>query len=435
MNTSRRNKTIAFLGIVFFASILVAIYLINKIPSAQIDALPGDSIAPNESEPRVLNPDIKTFVDDNTSFAIDLYRKLSDSKGNLFFSPYSISSALAMTYAGARGETEKQMACALHFSLPQEKLHPAFRNLATDLTKIQSKKIKLYMANSLWPQKDYKFKKEYLTLVSSDYNSKIFPVDFEGATETARKKINRWVEDKTQDKIKDMLPPGVLDKLARLVLVDAVYFKGDWERPFELENTHEEPFLSPDTTMTVQMMYQKAHFNYAQIEDLQILEIPYAAKGISMIILLPTKNNLRPLESKLSSENLNRWRSQMQPQTVEIDIPKTCMTSTLGLKDTLTEMGMADAFAAKADFSGMDGTRQLHIDKVLHKAFVNMDEKGTEAAAATGVVMIMLGASPFPVPTFRADHPFILLIQENQTGSILFMGRVTNPNAGPGSGA
>jgi serpin B len=372
----------------------------------------------------------KTLVQDNTAFAMDLYQKLRVSDGNIFFSPYSISTALAMTYGGARGNTEKEMAKTLRFSLDQEHLHPAFAQVKSRLTKLQKAgNIKLSVANSLWPQRDYKFLDEYLSLAKKHYGVSIIPVDYKRAREAARKMINKWVEDQTDDKIKNLIQPGILDDLTRLVLVNAIYFKGTWESQFKADKTKDAPFhLSSNKSVQAPMMTQKEKFRYADLGSFDMLKLPYIENEMSMIVLLPKKvDGLKQLESNLSAENLKRWKSRLRKREVLVFLPKFKMTSMFRLDKTLVSMGMIDAFSSRANFAGMDGrTDWLYIGAVIHKAFVDVNEEGTEAAAATAVIIKARGM-PTPPPVFRADHPFVFLIQENLTGSILFMGRVIDP--------
>jgi serpin B len=375
--------------------------------------------------------DIETLVQDNSTFALALYQKLRSSGGNIFFSPYSLSTALAMTYAGARGDTERQMEKTLHFSLDQKHLHPAFAELQSKLNAVQNnKKIKLNTANSLWPQQDYKFLDEYLTLVKQYYGVSITPVDYKHAREAARELINNWVEDKTQHKIKNPIQRGLLDPLTRLVLVNAIYFKGNWASQFESSQTRNAAFfLSPGKSVQTPMMSQKRQFRYAELESLQLLELPYVGSQLSMLVLLPKeRGGLAQLESSLSMEDLKRWKSRLHDTDVLVFLPKFKVTSQFRLDKTLMTMGMADAFSeTKANFAGMDGKPNwLYISAVIHKTFVDVNEEGTEAAAATAVAIQARGIPAQP-PTFRADHPFLFLIYENQTDSILFLGRIIDP--------
>jgi serpin B len=376
---------------------------------------------------------MQKVVASNTEFAAGLYGQLRAQEGNLFFSPYSISTALAMTYGGARGDTAKQMARTLHFDLPESELAPAFGELAHGLNAVQSKgQVRLAVANSLWPQAGYKFRQDYLDLCEKYYGASIQPMDYVGNTEGARKTINEWVEGKTMDKIVDLLKPGTLDRTTSLVLVNAIYFKGKWVHKFQPEDTRDAPFdVSPQTTVTAPLMHQTDDFGYAEFPDLQVLELPYLGKDVSMVVLLPRAvDGLGKLEAQLTAPNLAKWMAPLNSQKVEVFLPKFKATSEFSLGDTLAEMGMRDAFAyLKADFSGMDGTDNLFISDVIHKAYVDVDEQGTEAAAATGIVMVA-GAMPIqmaPIPVFRADHPFLFLIRDNQSGSVLFLGRVTDP--------
>ncbi|MDH5405343.1 MAG: serpin family protein [Candidatus Aminicenantes bacterium] len=376
-----------------------------------------------------IDSNLKIVVEGNTAFALELYRQLRSTEGNLFLSPYSISTALAMTYAGARENTAKQMADTLRFSLEQQQLHSAFARLESHLNAVQEKgNIQLNVANSLWPQKDYPFLKEYLALIKECYGVLITPVDYKTAHEAASKLINEWVEEKTKNKIRDLIQPGVLDALTRLVLVNAIYFKGNWASQFKEKQTENAPFrLLSRETIQVPTMSQKQKFGYAEDQSLQILELPYIGDDISMLVLLPKQvNGLSEIEKNLTVENLRKWTAHLSEQEVMVFLPKFKMTSEFRLDKALISMGMSEAFDMnKANFAGMDGNPNwLYIAAVIHKAFVDVNEEGTEAAAATAVVTKALSAPPL---TFRADHPFIFLIRENLTGSILFIGRVTDP--------
>jgi serpin B len=371
---------------------------------------------------------VETVVEGNTKFALDLYQILRTMEGNIFFSPYSISTALAMTYAGARGSTESQMANVLRFLLEQEQLHPAFAWLEASLRDVEKKgRIQLSVANSLWPHKRLALLDEFLALTKRYYGVQITVVDY-GRTEEARRMINAWVEDKTENKIEELILPRMVDSSTDLVLVNAIYFKGDWANQFDEQLTHEAPFsIAPDKQVQVMMMTQKHEFRYAESGDLQVLELPYAGEDLSMLVLLPAEvGGLADLEDRLSVENLERWTKYLWETKVRVFLPRFELTLPIQLGETLKSMGMPDAFSGGADFSGM-AKGQLFISEVVHKAFVKVNEEGTEAAAATAVIMGR-GAPP-PVPTFRADHPFLFLIRENTTGSILFVGRVVDPTS------
>ncbi|MBI5684280.1 MAG: serpin family protein [Verrucomicrobia bacterium] len=376
-------------------------------------------------------PALQTQREGNTAFACELYAKLAGAAGdaNVFFSPHSISTALAMTSAGARGDTGAQMVKTLHFEPDPAKRHAAFAAMEANLNAVQKKgRVKLSVANSLWPQKDFALLESFLGLVRQNYGASVTPLDF-SATETARKTINTWVEDKTNQKIRDLIPGGVLSAATRLVLVNAIYFKGDWASPFMAGATRPQPFrLLSGQTAQAPLMFQMKHFGYTEDETTQVLEMPYAGDDLSMLVLLPKKTGgLAALENSLTPANLAKWTQSMSSPEVRVYLPKFKMTCRFGLNDTLKAMGMGDAFdPGRADFSGMDGGRNLFISAALHKAFVEVNEQGTEAAAATGIG-IALTSLPAPPIEFRADHPFLFLIREKSTDSILFIGRVTNP--------
>ena len=371
----------------------------------------------------------------NTEFSLDLYRRLRASEGNLFFSPYSISTALAMTWAGARGPTERQMAQALHFLLDQQQLHSAFAALQAGLNEVAAKgQVELKIANSLWPQEGYAFLEAFLVLVAQHYEVQITPVDYRGAAEAAGRTINAWVEEKTGGKIVDLIQPGMLDELTRLVLVNAIYFKGHWASRFDPRLTRPAPFwIAGGERIQAPLMAQTGDFRLGESEDLQILELPYAGNDVSMLVLLPRRiGGLAGLEEALTPGNLAAWTGRLRETLVEVFLPRFEITCPFMLDAELKSMGMVDAFSDEADFSGM-AERPLAISAVLHKAFTAVNEEGTEAAAATAVVTLEKGIPERPV-VFRANHPFAFLIREKRTGSILFLGRVLNPlHGGPGA--
>ncbi|MGA2093769.1 MAG: serpin family protein [Sedimentisphaerales bacterium] len=371
-----------------------------------------------------------SVVEGNNKFALELYALLRNQEGNLFLSPYSISTALAMTCAGARGQTEQEMAKALQFptGVSNEQFNKAFGEIIKQLNaEGQKGAFELVVANALWGQKDYKFLPDYLASVKTNYQGNLEQVDFKTQAEEARKTINAWVESKTKDKIKDLIKPGMLDTMTRLVLTNAIYFKGKWAIQFKPEQTQQLPFtLLSGQKVTVPMMNQKERLGYTEINDIQLLELPYKGDILSMVVLLPRKTDgVKELEKQLNAGNLKSWITGLRKREVQVYFPRFKMTSEFELAQILGEMGMHDAFSGKADFSGMTGNRDLFISAVVHKAYVDVNEEGTEAAAATGVVMRATSVAPTTV--FRADHPFIFLIRDNHTGSILFIGRTENP--------
>jgi serpin B len=392
-------------------------------------------VIPSRVQAAATPPDTQGVVTGNTEFAVNLYDKLRAGDNNVIFSPYSISVALAMTYGGARGDTAQQMAHTLHFNLPPDKLHSSFAALEDNLNAAQKKgKIQLAIADSLWPQAGSPFLPDFLALCRTYYGASITPVDYKGHTEAARKTINSWVEDRTKRKIVNLLQPNTLDSSTRLVLVNAIYFKGNWESPFDAADTMKKASfqLSAEKTVTAPLMRQTDFFSYAETSELQILELPYEGGDLSMQVLLPrTVDGLGNLESKLTAQHLADWTAHLNSQKVHVYLPKFKMTSEFSLAAMLAVLGMPDAFdPSRADFSGMDGRKELNVSAVIHKAFVEVNEKGTEAAAATAVAVAPGAAAPSkepPIPIFRADHPFLFLIRDNRNGSILFLGRITNP--------
>ncbi len=385
---------------------------------------------------------------DIPAFTADLYAKVAQKKGNLFFSPTSIETALAMTYAGANGSTSEQMAKTLHFNLPADKVSTALATLIETLNHppeietwepsvgggavkaVKKPAYQLVVANALWGQKDFPFKPDFTQLLQKSYRADVHPTDF-GDAEKSRTTINDWVALQTKDKIKDLLAKGVLTTDTRLVLTNAIYFKSNWAEPFQKSATKDGPFkLSADKSVNVPLMQQEHDHGYLENDDLQMLEMAYSRSVLSMIVLLPKKaEGLAEVEKKLTAENLAGWLKDKKKESVKVTLPKFTLSAELMLADALKEMGMVDAFDPnKADFSGITTAEKLFISAVIHKAFVAVDEEGTEAAAATAVVM-RTTAMPMPKKSkiFEANHPFVFLIRHNSTGEILFIGRVANP--------
>lgn len=371
---------------------------------------------------------VQDVANANNKFAFNLYSQLNKSeKGNLFYSPYSISAALAMTYEGAKGQTADEIKSVFHF--PESNiLRPNFAAIYNDINK-GAKDYELRTGNALWVQQDFPLLSDYTSRVEKYYGGKAANLDFIKESEKSRQTINSFIGEKTNNKIKDLIPSGFLNVMTRLVLTNAIYFKGTWQWEFDTSDTRDEDFkITADNTVKVPMMNmdpKKASFNYADTEDAQILELPYKGDKISMLVILPTKD-LASIESSLTTEKLNEYKSKMKETTLgSISLPKFEFDTKYFMKDTLSALGMPTAFSANADFSGMTEEKDLFIGFVIHQAYVKVDEKGTEAAGATAVGMETTAVMPRNV--FRADHPFIFLIQEKDTGNILFFGRVVNP--------
>jgi len=365
---------------------------------------------------------IKNIVQGNSAFAVKMYHELGASEGNLFFSPYSISSALGMTYTGARGVTAKEMKSVLHFSLDQRALPPAFKSLNRKLAAVASKDgQKLNIANAL-VLTGGDVNNEFKTILKDYFDAEIFGGGLE--------KINGWVKQKTEGKIETILEK--LDPNSVCVLLNAIYFKGIWASQFQKSSTHDAPFnVSTGKQVTVPMMYQKSDFKLLAEKDFQAVSLPYQGKSLSMVVLLPrTVDGLAALERQLTDQSLSGWLAKLdeQPvQKIDLFLPRFKLETGYDLVAPFMGMGMKEAFdLSTADFRGMGWPKgRLFISQIKHKAFVEVNEEGTEAAAATAVEMSTKSFRQYPV--FRADHPFFCLIRDNESGSILFMGRIVNP--------
>jgi serpin B len=367
----------------------------------------------------------------NTAFAVKLYREVAKAEGNVALSPFSVSTALAMTWAGARGETAEEMRSVLGFGSEQQAVHEAFAELQAKLAKAsEADGVELNIANRLWGMTGHVFEAEFLRITREGYGAELEALDFSDAAKAA-KTINTWIEAQTKDRIKDLLAAGDLGPLTRLVLTNAVYFKGSWLVEFDPKATQEASFFAPTGEVEVKMMFRKGEMRYGETDDAQLVSLPYRGEGISMLLVLPkAKDGLGALEAKLDAELLSKWMGLGAKEKVKLWLPRFRLESTFSLGEALQALGMPSAFSeASADFSGMTGRRGLYISAVLHKVFVEVNEEGTEAAAATAVVMKTRRAveSP-PTPEFRADHPFLFLLCDDETGSILFMGRVQQPD-------
>jgi serpin B len=381
--------------------------------------------------------DLETLVSGNTEFALDLYQQLSqENEDNLFYSPYSISLALAMTYAGARGETKQQMADVLHFTLDDESLHAAFNKLALELASrsevpedYYGEGFQLNIANALWGQKDYKFLSEFLDVLAENYDAGIRLVDFKKEFEEARIIINNWVSEQTEGRIEEVLPEGSINNQVRFVLTNAIYFSANWRFQFEEEDTYDDIFYLLDgSEVTVPMMHQTDYLGYAKGDGYQAVELPYDTGELSMVIILPEKGSFEEFENSLDTGLLDEIIGGIEKNTqVVLTMPRFEFESEFSLKEVLEAMDMTDAFYCdEADFSGITDGDTPWLDDVIHKAFVSVDEEGTEAAASSLVIGVS-GISPEP-PEVNIDHPFIFLIRDIETDTILFIGRVMNPS-------
>jgi serpin B len=415
------------LAIVIFAVSLTAV-LIFLITNFDVEPLIIEEI-PKKILVETSEENIEAVVLSNNEFALDLYRSLNKSEGeNIFYSPYSIFSALAITYEGSREKTAEEIASVLH--LPEEDvLRSGFGALYNQINK--EKEYELNTANALWAQKDYPFLEEYIDVIRQSYGGEVTNLDFVRETEKSRETINEYIEEKTNDRIKDLIPQGILSPLTRMVITNAIYFKGKWKLEFDKEDTRELDFyLTSENSVKTEMMFMKPEeekFNYLETEEIQVIELPYQGEEVSMFVFLP-KGDIEIIESELNSEKLKEYKEGMIKTEMDgIYLPKFEFDTKYFMKETLISMGIDSAFFyGKADFSKMDGTKELVIDDVIHQAYVGVDEEGTEAAGATAVI-IGLTSAPSNEKIFMADHPFIFIIQENKTESILFIGRVSDP--------
>lgn len=407
----------------------------------------SDSQKPRDVSTAVTDEELATLVSGNSGFAFDLYRALVGSAGssgdeNLFFSPYSISLALAMAYAGASGETESQMAATLRFDLPQDKLHPAFNALDLELTSQSQSKdddgFRLNVANSVWGQESHGFLPTFLDTLAENYGDQVRTVDFRRNAEDARLRINDWALEETEGRIKNLIPRDAVDRYTRLVLANAIYFKAAWSVPFKKGATAPRTFFHLDGSESeVPMMRQEAKLGYARLDGYQAVQLPYEDGRMSMTILLPDSGRFGEFENSLNGDTVEGFLERLETTLVRLTMPKFEIESGFSLPDTLETMGMPNAFNERAaDFSGMDGLscqagddECLLISDVLHKAFVSVDESGTEAVAATAVIVSQTKAvivQPEPIEV-TVDRPFVFFIRDQTTGATLFVGRILDP--------
>jgi len=380
--------------------------------------------------------DLNQLAAGNTEFAFDLYHSLRQKGGNIFFSPHSISLAFAMTYGGARNQTEREIAKTFYFTLPQQRLHETFNALDLKLAgrgkgaKGQDQGgFRLNLANALWGQRGHPFLPQFIELLAINYGTGLELLDFQRKPEDSRTVINDWVSEQTEGKIKNLIPPGVISDLTQLLLTNAVYFNAAWQQPFRKEYTREDQFhLLDGNRVTVPMMVQTEYFPYVEGESYQAVELHYDGRELSMVVLLPIADRFQEFENSLDPERVDLILQGLAPRNMRIKMPRFKYEyGPVSLKTALNKMGMSLPFVpGSADFSGMDGSRDLFITDAFHKAFVSVDEEGTEAAAATAVAMDVASVPPPPVE-FIVDHPFIFFIRDIETGAVLFLGRIVDP--------
>jgi serpin B len=413
---------------------LVVIVLLGLAACTQPAGALIKSEKPRITSPQVEDAELALLVEGNSAFAFELYQELKEEDGNLFCSPYSLTLALVMTYAGARGETERQMADALHFSLPQDRLHPAFNAIALALdSRGKGTKgkdggdFRLNIVNAIWGQEGYEFLASYLDTLAANYGAGLRVLDFASEPEESRTIINQWASDQTEGRIKNVLPDGSVNRLTRLVLTNAIYFNAAWKYEFDEDRTGDDPFYRLDGEESiVPMMRQTESFGYAEGDGYQAVELLYDGSELSMVIFLPQEGSFEAFEQALDLEQVNTIIDALRYREVALTMPRFEFDSDFNLRPSLESMGMPVAFSGDADFSGMTGGKDLLIDGVIQKAFVSVAETGTEAAAVSAVIMAPT-SMPEPPVEFNANRPFIFLIRDIETGTILFLGRVLDP--------
>jgi serpin B len=401
----------AFAGIYYYA------------PETETDTMGEKPVA---TDTLATEQSVMTLVEAINEFSFNLYDKLiEDQSGNIFFSPYSIFVALAMTYEGGRGETAEEMYEILNFQQNDEVNLCSFGKIYNLLNQV--KEYTLSTANALWIKENYPFSEEYLNFIENYYMGKATEMDYSDPV-AAAKIINEWVENNTNGKIKDLIQSSDIDPIVTaMILTNAIYFKGIWEHEFDPDNTQDMDFeISPGNNISVPMMsISDKTFNYTETDEVQVLELNYDGDDVSMILVLPKENNISIAEQAINPTTLADWRESFGKIEVDVSIPKFKLETKYDLKKYLQKMGMNISFTQYADFSGITGYKDLFIKKVAHKAYIEVNEEGTEAAAATSVIMQLTAV--IDTVTFNADHPFVFLIQHKDTGNILFMGKIVDP--------
>jgi serpin B len=381
---------------------------------------------------------ISTLSNGNQIFAVELFQAVSKANENLFLSPYSISLSLAMAGSGARGQTQSEIDQVLHLQLPQEMIPAAFNALnqslavgtsPTNSDSGQGEKFKLKIAAATWGQKGFQIRPAYLDLLHTYYGADLQSVDFKANPELARSAMNQWTSQSTQGKIKDMIAPGAIAPDTRMIITNAIYFQSAWLNPFDKNGTHDQTFTtSTGETITVPMMQQEAYFGYAKGSGWQAVELPYANDSFVMDLILPDQGQFQSFEQSLDAPLIDAITQKMDPSTVNISLPRFQINSGLALNHTLNQLGITQAFdLSNADFTGISAQEGLYLGNVLHRAYIQVDENGTEAAAASGISMPVTGGEPSIPVQVVFDHPFLFLVREKNTGTILFLGKMAKP--------
>lgn len=429
------KKTI-ILAVVLVVAVLVYIaYKPTPKPEPLNPVSPTLSTTPTPLAVRAATPaEIKDLVTANNQFAFDLYSRYKTTQAgkNIFYSPYSITTALGMTYEGASGQTAAEMQKVFHMPANAGARRAASASVIDSLNTASSL-FTLKTANALWAEKTFAFLPDFLSITKTYYKGNTTNLDFIGNAEGSRKTINTWVANQTSNKITDLIPSGAVDRMTRMVLTNAIYFKGTWVIEFDKSKTQAADFTlvsgSKTSAPLMALSGPKAIFKYAEDQNDQAIELPYKGDRLSMLVILPKNSGLQSVEGSLNVDTVANLEKSLILERVDIFLPKFTFKTTYQMADDLRALGMPTAFSGSADFSGMDGKKDLNISQVIHQAFVDVNEEGTEAAAATAVIVSTSSVMPAPIPVFRADHPFVFMIRDNQTGEILFMGRVMDPTA------
>jgi serpin B len=426
-----------FISLVFLAACQPGEAIIDNSNGEKTVSFVKSDLA-RESNPLVDETQLQTLAQDNTAFALAFFNQIRDSDANIIFSPFSLSLALSMTLAGAEASTEQAMLDALQMNLPENEVHAAFNALLIAIEasqelgqdEMEGDQFQLNIANSIWGQSGYSFKADFLDILAQHYGAGMYSVDYRQNPEGARNAINNWVAEETEDKIKDLIPAGAIDPLTRLVLANAIYFNGSWLHPFNQNATAQAPFYAVDgSEISVDMMkLYGERFLYGQGQNYQVLNLPYLSSDFVMTLMVPDTSAYEEFEASLTLESLSEILSGMSFERVDLEMPKFDFESSVDANDPLIVLGMGDAFDPdRADFSGITDEEALMITDVLHKATITVDEEGTEAAAATAVIVGVTSAMPDEPISLVIDRPFMFMIRHLRTNTILFMGRVVQP--------